>query len=123
MTPFSRVKEILNNRMLLWRGAPKNADDADVDLKDKHRETSFPNLDGEFSAQDLTRGKAKGLALIQAGIPAAETNLIKALRGLSPGIRPMPGGGPLLTDPEIAEIESWINEGCLPDPPVPPQIV
>jgi hypothetical protein len=45
---------------------------------------------------------------------AAETNLVRILRGPIGGNRRMPSGGPYLSPGEIGEIVDWINAG-MPD--------
>jgi hypothetical protein len=38
---------------------------------------------------------------------------VKVLKGLlQPTYRQMPGGGPVMSDPDIATIVDWINHGC-----------
>jgi hypothetical protein len=114
MTTFARVQAILNGAMSTWRADPGNTPDKDVKLVTKHREPTFPNLDGNFTADDLKNGRARGLPLITAGTPGANTNLIKALRGTLAAVPQMPAGGPYIPDPQIQEIQDWIDAGCPP---------
>jgi hypothetical protein len=114
---FSDIKKILNDAM-----SASKATIGAVDLKQKHKEPSFPAFDGDFTKDDLLKGKARGLDLIQnevkgplggpPGNKGNQANIVRALRGELPGVRQMPGGGPPVDDTKIKVIEDWINHGC-----------
>jgi hypothetical protein len=112
VTSFARVQAIFNDAMKTWRADPGNVADKDVDLVKKHRETTFPKLDGPFTADDLKNGMARGLPLITPNVPAVNTNLSKVLRGTLAGIPQMPANGPYIPGAQIKEIEDWIDAGC-----------
>src|SRR5579863_9942820 len=98
MTTFARVQTIFNSAMSTWRNDPANAGGKAAVLTTVHKETTFPNLDDKFTADDLKNGKARGLPLITPGLAGADTNLIKVLRGTLVGIDQMPYKGPYIPD-------------------------
>lgn len=70
--------------------------------------------------------KVFGKQLVVGGDPA-NSNILKALRGETPfgsdtgtsgaALRRMPAGLPPMREEDIALIETWIRNGCSPDPP------
>lgn len=117
MVTFTDVKTILNNIM---QGS-QNTLGHKVNLVNKHAEPSFPDFYGDFTNAQLQAAKARGLQLIQpevlpppgqVGTTGDQANIVQALKGLLPLVRQMPGGGPVMSDPDIATIVDWINHGC-----------
>ena len=114
MPGFADVKLIL-------KAAAANAAVGVVNLQIKHADASFPDLYGDFTNAQLQAAVARGRRLIDpALVPApgtigkrgAEANLVLALQGLIAGVRQMPGGGPPVSDADIATVVAWINSGC-----------
>jgi photosystem II stability/assembly factor-like uncharacterized protein len=76
-----------------------------------------------LTRDEFVSKKVFGLDLVQLG-QGADSNLVKALRGVAPfgsdlPVPPtdarfsrMPAGRPPVPDPDIAVIEQWINDGC-----------
>jgi hypothetical protein len=118
MVSFGDVKTILNKIMQGSTTALGHT----VNLQNKHAEPSFPDFYGNFTNAQLKTAKARGLWLIQpevlpppgtVGTKGDQANLVMALKGLlQPTYRQMPGGGPIMPDPDIATIVDWINHGC-----------
>ena len=52
-----------------------------------------------------------GTRFIEAGVPAAETALIRSLRKGFGSIPKMPMGGPFVSEAKILDIEGWIDAG------------
>ena len=107
MTRFEKVKDILDRAVAghtvhahgaFWRGLTRD----------------------EFVAK-----KVFGRALLASG-NAAESNLVRALRGQPPfgndtgnldtDFPRMPARLPPVAEPDIIFIETWINDGCPEDP-------
>jgi photosystem II stability/assembly factor-like uncharacterized protein len=77
---------------------------------------------GEFIAKRI-----RGLPIVDLALGGAGSNLVKALRGVSPfgadlpnpppgaEFSRMPAGMPPVPDSEIGFIERWIDDGCLED--------
>lgn len=71
-----------------------------------------------------------GLPLVKLG-DGPNSNLVLALRGHAPfganigtpnaRFNRMPDGFPSVSDPDIAFIQNWINDGC-PNDPIPPRV-
>jgi len=106
---FARVKEILNQAIVAWPKAPGR--------------TGPPNLSGHGSTFSwstkaaLLEAVGHGRRLIQPEVigngKGNQANLIIDLRTGFAGPRSrMPEGGPYIPDPQIQEIEDWINAGC-----------
>jgi hypothetical protein len=113
---FADIQAIFNRAMQASQGNIGN-----VDLHAKHQEQSFPNFYGNFTNAQFQAGQARGMPLIQPGIKPPpgqvgnqgdQANIVKALRGQLPNVRQMPGGGPAMSDPDIATLVDWINHGC-----------
>jgi hypothetical protein len=117
MTTFADIKTILNNVM---QGSV-TALGHQVNLQNKHIEPTFPDFYGDFTNAQLQAAFARGKQLIQPDVlpppgtvetKGDQANIVQALKGLLPGIRKMPGGGPAMSDADIATIVYWINHGC-----------
>jgi hypothetical protein len=118
MATFADVKTILNKIM---QGSVTTLGHK-VNLQNKHNEPSFPDFYGDFTNAQLKAGMSRGLQLIQpeiipppgtVGTQGDQANIVKALKGLwAPTFRQMPGGGPVMSDLDIATIVDWINHGC-----------
>lgn len=116
MANFKDIQTILNNAM-----AASQAQIGHVDLHAKHKDPSFPDLYGAFTNKELQSAVARGQPFFQPGIiPPAGTigtkgdqaNLVLALKGMLQPFRQMPGGGPAISDADIATMVDWINHGC-----------
>jgi len=105
---FARVKEILDQAIAAWQAAPGRG---------------AVNLSGHGSTFSWTSKPAlmeavgHGRRLIQPEVvgngKGSQANLIIDLRtGFAGPKSRMPDGGPYIPDPQIQEIEDWINAGC-----------
>ena len=103
---FIRVQQILNDALTTWQNANGTAD-----------------LSGHGSTFSwatkaaLLAAVGHGARLIQPDVigngKGNQANLIVDLRtGLSGPASRMPQGGPFVPEPQIKEIEDWINAGC-----------
>lgn len=103
---FARIKEILDQAIVAWRNAPGR--------------TGPPNLSGHgamFSWSTkpaLLEAVSHGRRLIQPEVigngKGNQANLIIDLRTGFAGPRSrMPEGGPYIPDPQIQEIDDWID--------------
>ena len=59
----------------------------------------------------LANDSSMGTRFIEAGVPAAETALIRSLRKGFGSIPKMPMGGPFVSEAKILDIEGWIDAG------------
>ncbi len=102
---FQRVKDILDQGMKAWEDA-----NGDADLGGHGATFKWD------TKANLLAAVGHGKRLIQPeliGNDGAHTNLIVDLRtGISSPALRMPKGGPFIPDPQIQEIEDWINQGC-----------
>ena len=63
------------------------------------------------SPQQLAANRPYGRTLIETGLPARETNLVRFLTSGVGTVPRMPRGGPYLGQDEIEEIVRWIDAG------------
>ena len=104
---FDRVKEILDGSLSGWAAANGGL---------------APDLSGHGATfkwstkQELLDAVGHTKRLIDPTMigngKGAQTALVIDLRTGIPRAGRMPKGGPFLSDPEIQEIEDWINDGC-----------
>jgi len=113
MSTFSRVKEVLDKSIAAW--SKRTGDDPFLGIH---------SIDFSWHSHEaLLKATAFNLKLISEDLigngKAHETHLVMSLRsGARVGEHQfprMPKGGPFCSDDDIADIEAWINGGCLPD--------
>ena len=104
---FARVKQILDQAIATWEAAPGNGK---ADLTGHG-----PTFSWDRKAA-LLAAVGHGKALIQQDVigngKGSQANLIIDLRTGFPATGRMPLGGPFITDPQIQEIQDWIDAGC-----------
>jgi hypothetical protein len=105
---FTRVKQILDDGIDTWQKSPGNDNPADL----SGHGSSF----SWATKEALLAAVGHGRRLIQPEVigngNGSQANLIIDLRQGFPGAGQMPLGGPFIPDPQIQEIEDWINSGC-----------
>jgi hypothetical protein len=106
---FDRVRQILDQGIATWQTAPGNDNPADL--------SGHGSTFSWATKAALLAAVGHGNRLIQPGVigngKGNQANLIIDLRtGLSGPASRMPQGGPFIPDPQIQEIEDWINAGC-----------
>jgi hypothetical protein len=102
---FQRIKQILDNGMSIWTA-----------------QNGMPDFSGHGptfswnSKAELLAAFGHGVQLIQPGVigngNGAQANLVVDLRTGVNKMPRMPKGGPFISDPEIQEIQDWIDAGC-----------
>lgn len=107
---FDRVKTILDESIKVWQNTPGN--DNPADLSGHGKTFSWA------TKAALLAAVGHGVRLIQPEVigngQGHLANLIIDLRtGRNGPASRMPQGGPFIPDPQIKEIEEWINGGCL----------
>lgn len=106
---FSRVKEILDQAITAWQNAPGRGKPPNL--------TNHGSTFAWSTKATLLEATGHTRRLIQPEVigngKGSEANLIIDLRTGFAGPRSrMPEGGPYIPDPQIQEIEDWINAGC-----------
>ena len=109
---FMRVKQILDQGLKTWKDV-----NGDPDLSGHGNTFSWATRDALLAAV------GHGKRLIQPEVigngKGNQANLIIDLRtGINGPATRMPQGGPFIPDPQIQEIQDWIDAGC-PDDPAP----
>jgi hypothetical protein len=104
---FARVKQILDQAIATWEAAPGHG----KAVLARHGATfSWDTKDALLTAS------GRGKRLIQPEVigngKGSQANLIIDLRTGIGSIGRMPLAGPYIPDPQIQEIEDWINAGC-----------
>lgn len=106
---WPRIQKILNNSLERW----KAENEREPRMRGAHEGTI-----GWQTKEELASSAPYEKQLIEpdkvGNGRAAETNLIRILRGPIGGYRRMPSGGPYLSVDEILEIARWIDDG-MPD--------
>ncbi|MBB6144378.1 hypothetical protein HNQ77_002330 [Silvibacterium bohemicum] len=107
---FDRVKTILDTAIQTWQTTAGNDNPADLS-------GHGPSFSWSTKA-NLLAAVGHGKRLIQPEVignhRGAEANLIIDLRtGINGPASRMPQGGPYIPDPQIQEIQDWIDGGCL----------
>lgn len=103
---FARVQQLLDRAIADWQQRTHQV----PRLNRHHRDF------GWTSKAQLLASQAFGRRLIQPELIGVgrgrEANIVVALRTGIPGFQRMPIGGPFLTDSEIDEIATWVDEGA-----------
>jgi hypothetical protein len=108
MVDFARVKWILDNAITTWQNDPNNENPADL----SGHGASF----SWATREALLAAVGHGVKLIQVKGKGqgSKANLVIDLRTGINGQNRMPRGGPFVPEPQIKEIEDWIEADCLP---------
>ena len=102
---WPRVKEIMEGLMDRW--------------KERWGREPAPGIHVYYweTPQELAESVLSGLRAIEPGLPARETNFVKALARAVGTSGRMPLRGPFLSREEVDEIVSWIDAGMPEGPP------
>lgn len=101
---WPRVKEILDGIMARWI--------------ERWGRQPLPGIHSFYWAtpQELQESMLSGLRAIEPGLPARQTNLVKALARAVGTSGKMPLRGPFLATEEVDEIVAWIDGGMPEEP-------
>ena len=102
---WPRVKEILDALMARW--------------EERRGRKPLPGIHRFFwdSPQQLANDVLSGIRAIEPGVPGRETAFIRSLARAIGTWGKMPLRGPFLSEEELDEIVSWIDDGMPEGPP------